>query len=166
MSQNGTKMRRLALIAIALTLTACETAEQITTPPVNVTFTGNPRITQIAGYSTVTVRSQETNADGRMVEFRGAECEMQGSGFRASFTTPAVVNMPDAQSQTRPVTVTCRSGNRSVSTVAHPYNFDSERNLAAGEGAGLLGILVISVVDGMRDQTHDSFAYEDIIVGF
>ncbi len=158
------KIKAATTVAVAAALlSACASQQPITTKPVSVSFTGNPKIESVAGYNPVEIRSYRKK-DNRSVEFSGASCEVAGAGFVAKTVTPGIVNMPDLLSKTKPVTVSCAAEGGLRTVVQPPYNLTHEQNMSAADGNGLVGAIVVGVMEGSREKSQDHYGYRDISV--
>ena len=158
-------------LALMLAISGCTNLQEITSPPVDVQFASNAAQQEVAGYWSTEVRTMVGQAP-YSEELVGASCELTGTGFSASFTTPALVNLPHWAQTSRAVNVTCTLANVSGSKNVTAYNktvsdINDRANSTAREG-GLIGAIVGGIIAGSaarnRDQSKDTWAYRTISV--
>jgi hypothetical protein len=78
-------------------------------------------------YENVMARSFTAGADGAWVETPGAACTAEAGRFRAQFTTPAVVVMPDLGPDAPVITTSCTLGQFNGQDVVPPdFNWREE----------------------------------------
>ncbi len=150
--------------------------------PVDVNFTTSQARENVATYDTVEVRTQQaqTRGGGRN-EVIGVPCTMRGSGYTASFQTPAVVNVPTYGYSSRALQVSCAYAGRSQSATRTPINLteqqirESQRratdSIEDAEGAeaiaGAVGaVIVAATAANRRNRESDVFGYDDITLRF
>lgn len=159
-------MKRVLMVAGGfLMLAGCQSGLDIKTAPVNVAYTGNPKIGHIAGHSNSEIRSYRT-VDGKRTEVAGAKCRAEGHGFVADFVTPAVVRFPDMNARTRDLVISCTLDGQRRSKPVAAINMTSKRNHASNSRNGLIGALVGGVVESSRDKSRDNFGYGNIGIEF
>lgn len=152
----------LSLAGATLFLSACAERSPITTPPVAVTPTGNPVLRGVVGFEPTELRSRKDRK-----EVSGASCDIQGVGFTAKATTPAMINLPDQKSHSQPVVTTCTLGGETRTVSSEAYSKTSSNNRAsASANAGILGVAFSGIIEGVRDQSNDDWGYRNIIVNF
>lgn len=165
-------MRHLGLLcALSMSvLVACAQPQEINQPPVmyQTTKTLNER-----GNTTLTVRTSQ-KSDGRNQELVGVACTFEGDGFKANFSTPAVVIAPEMHTRTPPASVTCTHNGAVKTKVLTPYNRTvSQINAQAmqiGAGGGLAGVLIggtmATIQNVKRDAAQDIWAYPNAEIEF
>lgn len=155
-----------AALGVAALLAGCA-APEITTAPVAYTAT---KPLDAKGSTVIEVRSYK-RANNSAQEVTGVPCTFQGDGFRSSFATPARVIAPNMQVRTPVAAVTCTYQGASRSVTLQPYNKTTANTvngaMAAGAGAGVLGVLVGAAVGGIqnaaRDENNDVWGYQDSV---
>ena len=163
---------RLSLIPAlvgALTLTACAST-QINQAP--VPYTTTKRLGEV-GTSSFVVRTFAKVA-GKRSELTGVACSFAGDGFKSSFTTPALVISPNMQGRTPPASVSCLYQGETITRPITPFNETvagiNSGAMAAGAGAGLVGLLVGGAVaaaqTSARDVNQDVYGYADVEIVF
>ena len=158
----------LPLVAV-LGIAACAGTE-INQPPVPYVAT---KALNAVGSTTFTVRAN-AKVDGRRTELTGVPCTFQGEGFRSSFTTPAKVISPNMQGRTPPASVSCTYNGATKTRVIEPFNKTgadiNSGAMAAGAGAGLVGMIVGGAVaaaqTSARDVSQDVYGYPDVAIDF
>lgn len=169
-----------AIVAVALTVMGCEQAE-ITQPPINITPTvqadavgldvyarprsrGNP-VPAFRGQNTVQVRTWgDTEGSGR-TELSGVSCNLDSGVYRAQFTTPANVIVPDYGPSSPALFVRCTTATQSGSVTASVVNMTAQQRSQSAAGTGLLGAIIIGAVnEANRDNLNDDFGYNPITV--
>jgi hypothetical protein len=161
---------RAALPAAALVLTAC--AAPAPPPPAPVTAT-TVRGLATRGTSDLTIRTQARGVFGA-AEAPGIPCTLQAPGFRAAFTTPATVAVPNLGPRQPEAVLTCIRDTRSQSLTLPPVNLTR-----AAEQSGALdrqsrnrdflgiGLIATAMVGGLRqDQSGDVWGYADTTLTF
>lgn len=153
-------------IALILIVSACGAPPlDVTSRPVDVSFSSKSATTGIEGYSAVGVRSY-VKSDGKSVETSGVECSVKGSGFSTKVTTPGLVNLPDYGQKSRPVMFTCSYADSIKTVQSVPFNATSNANVQAGANGGILGALIMAGVNTARDKSDDDWAYPQVRVDF
>jgi len=169
-------MNKLLLtLPLSILIAGCAERMEITSAPVEVTRTNAFQSQNYQGNHPVEVRSftQIEKADGKSErkEFSGASCNIQGRGFKANFSTPAIVNFPDYGYLSQAVTGSCKVKKAVRPIVAQPYNI-TVANIKSntGAGGGLLGMVVAGVANSIaiaaNDETNDDFGYRPVTVAF
>ena len=167
--------KSLSLFCAALAVSGCANNMEITSPPVNVTRHSGFDTARYQGDHPVNVRSfftaKKSNGGEERTEFSGAQCRIQGRGFTAKFSTPAIVNLPDHGFYSQAVTGQCATGEAVRPVVAKPYNI-TVANIKSnnGAGGGVLGMVVAGVANSIalaaNDPTNDDYGYHNISVKF
>ena len=104
-------------------------------------------------------------------ELTGLPCTAMGTGLRATFTSPAVLNVPTYLGRTDAVTVTCqwrRDQVQSASKLIEPVN-QTAADLETGLRVGLSSSDGVSVRVGVsvRDVSRDRFDFPaSVIIDF
>lgn len=169
-----------ALTVIAATLVGCTQAE-ITQPPITVTpnvardavgidvyarprSAGNP-VPAFRGQNTVQIRTQGKLNDGGFGEISGVPCILDSGVYKAAFTTPANLIVPDYGPNSPALFVRCTTDTTSGSITANVLNLTAQQRNASAAGTGLLGAIIIGAVnEANRDNLNDDFGYNPISV--
>ncbi len=165
--------------AAALCLTACADPE-ISQPPIPVTpkfpnsangldvfaaaRASNPRVPAYQGPTRMTVRTRATGDDNRSGPFAGARCTLDNEYYSASFTTPAIIELPNYKQTSPDVTISCTDGTRSATRTAEIINLSArDRQTSAGATGGLIGSLVGAGLNAaMGDLENDTWGYGNV----
>ncbi len=153
-------MKNCVLSALILALGACAAAP-ITTPPVSMTFSDPALESRVDTFDIVEVRTVTGQFASRET-VEGAACEVFGTGFSATFQSPAVLNMPLFRGRTSDARITCRA-TLDGQTLTDARTLEV-RNLSAPENEGITistGTSGTSVgaVFSIRDRSKDRFDY-------
>jgi hypothetical protein len=97
-------------------------------------------------------------------EVLGVRCTVKGTGFTASFITPALIKMPTYVGTADPVTISCKMDKETKDREVKPINMTLARmNQASVSGGGLLGVALGAAMKGIakasRDPLKDEFEY-------
>lgn len=163
-------LRPIGPLCAALALAAC--AAPAPPPPAPVIATTD-RGLAARGTSSLSIRTQAQGVFGP-TEAPGAVCTLQAPGFRAAFTTPATVEVPNLGPRQPEAVLSCSRDARSQSLTLPPVNLtraaDLNRRLdAQSRNRDLMGIGLIAtaMVSGLRqDQSADVWGYADTILTF
>lgn len=169
-------MNKLLLtLPLSIFIAGCAERMDITTAPVEVSRTNAFQSENYVGNHPVEVRtfalSQKSDGKSEKTEFAGAACSIQGRGFSAKFSTPAIVNFPDYGYRSQAITGSCQVKEAVRPIVAQPYNI-TVANIQSntGAGGGLLGMVVAGVANSIaiaaNDETNDDFGYRPVSVQF
>lgn len=163
---------RLIPLLSACTLSACMQYTEITTPPQPVNYTSGSVARAVTGTTETEIRTVRSGAatGGNDTEFSGANCKLQGRGFEAQVTSPAIVLLPTFNGSADPLTMTCAANGQTVATVSNPRNLTRDRlNNPVPTTGGLIGAIATSVAVGViaasRDPLQDNYAYGSRIIG-
>jgi hypothetical protein len=159
----------IALLALMTALAACEMAD-ITQPPVQ--YRATKKLNE-KGVTNFTLRTFQF-ADGSRKELSGVPCKMTAPGFTASFVSPAVVSVPDMGPRTPAGSVSCSYNGATKLEILKPVNLTvrqiEQSAVAAGAGAGLIGVIVTGISSATqksrRDPRLDAYGYIDTAVVF
>lgn len=118
-------------------------------------------VPDFAGDQIVEVRTYfADNDDYDKGEFTGANCKLTSSNFSADFVTPAKVRVPIYRAQSSQLAVQCEKQGfkpRLVETAA--VNETKQGTMAAGAGAGAIGLVTALVINAVSDEKTHNFAY-------
>lgn len=134
-------------------------------PPSPVVATLQPGVTA-RSTSSVTIRTQVPGLGGP-AEVAGIACTLQARAFRASFTTPATLTVPDLGARQPPADLTCTRDGATRSLRLEPVNLTRSAELqrrADGlrNDVGGLGMIAVALVSGLRqDRATDRWGYRD-----
>lgn len=155
-----------SLVVLVLALAGCVKYSEITTPPQSVNFTSKTAQEAASGFSEMQVRTLVSTAKGSKddKEVLAVRCTIKGTGFGASFVTPAKITMPTYVGTADPVTVTCKKDKETKQVEVKPINMTLARlNQGTVSGGGLLGVAIGAAVKGIakaaRDPLKDEFEY-------
>lgn len=165
------------LFLAAASIAGCTQNMEITKAPVEVQRTAGFATQNYVGHDQSVIRShfaKDEETGEKKAEFSGANCALKGRGFSTSFTTPAIVNLPDYDYYSQPVTGSCSVNGETRPIVLRPYNETVRARKAAasnsGAQGGLLGMVVTGVVSGIveaaNDPTDDDWDYGNYDVIF
>lgn len=159
-------MKNLMTGALALALLAGCTAQMpVETPPIDVTYTQKAASQGIVKFANPTLRTQRFGADGKRSEISGVACKLQGSGFNASYTTPAIVRIPMKAGPPSSLVVTCNDGTNTRTQSYGATNLTAQRiQNSGGVAGGLVGALIASAIVASRDTSKDEFEFTSFIV--
>lgn len=165
---------------LAATLLGCAQAE-ITQPPITVTPNvardavgidvyarpragGNP-VPAFRGQNTVQIRTNGQLSDGGFGEISGVPCILDSGIYKATFTTPANLIVPDYGPNSPALFVRCTTDTTSGSVTASIVNMTAQQRNASAAGTGLLGAIIIGAVnEANRDNLNDDFGYNPVMV--
>ena len=112
------------------------------------------------GQETVEIR---TFSGGK--EVTGPICLLDSGVYRARFSTPANVVVPDYGANSPAIFVRCEAQGLFGSTTVNAYNHSSRQRYAPAIGTGVLGAIVIGAVSAAsRNEQRDDYKYPDIDV--
>jgi len=92
-----------------------------------------------------------------------AACEIEGVGFNAKFTTPALVNLPSYGKDTKPIQLACMVDEKPYSRTLKPKNISAENRKANAIGAGVLvgGVLGGALAGSVTgEKEDDAYSYK------
>ncbi len=96
-----------------------------------------------------------------------APCTLDGNGYHAEFTAPAVVNMPSFGSSTQSVKVSCEYNGETITRKFKPINLSSSSRTGAAVAVGVLLCPIcgaaVAVNNGGAKQ-GDAYGFENIVV--
>jgi hypothetical protein len=102
---------------------------------------------------------------GRGKEFAGANCIVKANNYEARVTTPAKIRVPIYRMNSSMLSVRCeKEGFRTKTAEFAVYNKTKNDRYAAGSRAGVAGLLVMAVVNGLSDESKHDFLYPPLNV--
>ncbi len=124
------------------------------------------KIPMLKGIDVLTVRTYHhvpsSRRKGRFKreELTGARCFVISEGFRATVKTPGQLRVPDYGKASRKATVECekegyRNGIKSVDT----FDVEKAKRRAYGANNGLLGMVVVEVINAADNDENNEFDY-------
>lgn len=178
------KLKLAFLLATPLLLAACQTAKPITSvvdaqPTVKNVKHGDvlasqraagQDIPELRGHSYVTVRTSAVTIDkqsGRQKneEIEGVACTISSEGYRASVKSAAQVKVPNYGYASRPIKAECKApGYKDGIQVVAPYDETSQKRMSRAGSGGLLGVLVVGIIDAATSNKNHIFSYPSINV--
>ena len=94
------------------------------------------------------------------IEIAEATCILKGDRFAAEVVTPAGVRVPLYGYQSGALTLECsKDGFEPGIAVVEPYNKTFAERRQGAAGGGLLGALLIEIINAASDETNDEFEY-------
>lgn len=180
-------MRCLSLIVMAILLAGCQTSQLPITNIATITpsldnaegvdvYAGKRKAGEVVpdfrGDQLVEVRSygyekSQNSSRPKKVEFSGATCSLEGTGFTGNVTTPAKVRVPIYGNASSELAVRCvADGREPVIQTARAYNKTKSDRFASGSSGGLLGVVFVAAVNAASDETKHVFLYPPINVEF
>ena len=174
------KVNKILMLAVlSSSLLGCTQAE-ITQPPITVTpnvardavgidvyarprSAGNP-VPAFRGQNTVQIRTFGQSENGRG-EMSGVACLLDSGVYKATFTTPANLIVPNYGPNSPALFVRCTTDTQSGSVTSSVVNMTAQQRNASAAGTGLLGAIIIGAVnEANRDNLNDEFGYNPIVV--
>ena len=172
-------MRRFVLMGIVATsLAACAKPLEVGTiseirsdhgaPGIDVYAArrrAGEKVPDLAGDQLLDVRSYVAEpgplgGDMRGDEFPGARCVIRGRDFSAEAVTPARVRVPIYRLESSSLSVSCQHPDFGAKSVALDiYNKTKADRYAASSQGGLAGLVVMTAINEMSDETKHEFAY-------
>jgi hypothetical protein len=126
---------------------------------------GQAGVPEFAGDQIVEVRTFAfKDGEGRQ-EVAGATCQLSTSDYTAQLVTPAKVRVPLYRVQSAELAVSCeKPGYARKLTTVSAFDEVRAKRLGSSTGGGVLGVLVVSAVDGMSDNTKNNWKYPPVTV--
>jgi hypothetical protein len=173
-------LKSAAAITVVLTIMGCEQAE-ITQPPINIVpnvqadavgldvyarprSRGNP-VPAFRGQNTVQIRTWGESEGSARSELTGVPCNLDSGVYKAQFTTPANVIVPNYGPSSPALFVRCTTESQSGSVTATVVNMTAQQRSQSAAGTGLLGAIIIGAVnEANRDNLNDEFGYNPVVV--
>lgn len=123
-------------------------------------------VSEYSGEQIVDIRTFKELKKGRFgPEFAGAKCHLDAPGFEATVTSPAKVRVPIFRSASSDLAVRCTHPDYSSKLVTRSIvNKTKNDRLSAGSAGGLAGIALMAVVNGVSDDSNDTYMYAPIQV--
>lgn len=120
---------------------------------------GEP-VPQFAGDQLLEVRTYAAK-DGLVAEeFAGAVCTIKSSNFSAEAVTPAKVRVPLYRDQSSTLAVSCNKDGFNPKMVdASAFDVTRSQRMASGSNGGLLGVVFVTAVDAMSDNSNNEWKY-------
>jgi len=158
---------------VLLALAGCAAPAPVAESAVPYTAT---RALQARGETEVTIHAAH-RVLGATRALSGIPCLLEADGFRAEFSAPARVRVPDLQDRTPPARVTCTRGTETARATLAAYNLttatahrDSRQRMAGTRDFGGLGAITAALVTELRlsgrDPGRDVWTYPDTTVTF
>lgn len=169
------RLRQAALLAAStFALAGCEVPEPVEVTQVtrSNSFVTSGLVemepTSITTFRITNNESAQTKSTTQRKEVKGVACQLNGRGYSARFTTPAVVLVPEYGQASPLPTVTCKLDGQTVSVKSKLQNrTEVETTGALLDAGGLLGLAMGGAFSAVRkDKDDDNYAYWPIIVEF
>lgn len=177
----GTWLRTLAVIACTISVAACAPNRLPLTAVVEVEQANgqiggdvyadrrasgevvpSQRGSQIFEVRTVIEVVNSENKSTSESEIEGADCLLEGDGFSAKVVTPTGVRVPLYGYRTGELTLECsKDGYGPAIAIAETYNKTFAERQSGATSGGLLGVLIVSLINAASDETDDEFEYAD-----
>lgn len=162
--------RGAILIATLTALAACAAPAPRTPAPV---VAAADRGLAARGTTSLAVRTQAPRVFGP-AEVAGVACTLAAPGFRAAFTAPATVEVPNLGARQPEAVLTCIRGARTQSLTLAPANLTrAAEQVRAIEGQSRrpdflgIGLITTAMVGGLRrDRPTDVWGYPDATLVF
>lgn len=176
---------RVVFAGVSLLLLAgCQTAKPITsvvdaTPTVPAVSNGDvlaaqrqagQDIPEVRGFDYVTVRAigvttDKKSGNSKREEIEGVPCTVTSEGYTATVKTAAQVKVPNYGYASRPIKVECKApGYKNGLLTVAPIDLTSQNRLNSAGSAGLLGVLVVGLIDAADSNRNHQFGYPEIRV--
>lgn len=162
---------KYASILLLGTLIACGKTDPTSIGSRPIEIDKSPEFSNLGliGYQPLTFRAQ---FDKKGDEIKDAYCELSGSGFKASFLTPAIVMIPNFGERNQDLVTFCRYHGETISQIQHSQkksgvNLSEIASGVGGMAAGPIGGLVAGTATGLvtKKPTSD-YGYENTTVIF
>lgn len=154
-------IKPFAAVAGVALLAGCQPTPEITTPPVDMTYT--QRGLQIQKYDVTAVRTYIRGENNTRQLVEGVPCKVKGGGFHARFRSSANLRLPVTGINSSDLTVTCTYEGREISRSYSVQNYTKEGIANSGATGGLVGALIaVSVASARGDHANDNYGYDDI----
>jgi hypothetical protein len=123
-------------------------------------------VPEFAGDQIIDVRTYTaTKNGGQGKEFAGAKCEVEARDFTATATSPAKVRVPNFRAESSDLSIRCEHPDyHSKLITSGVFNKTKSDRLNAGSHAGLAGLALMAVVNGVSDDSKDNYSYAPIRV--
>lgn len=177
-------IRLFTLVALSFQLGACAVKySDIETPPLKVTPNqvteakgldvyalarerGNTDAPPFKGTALVEVRTNyTTKEDNKTKEFMGADCVLDGEGYKAEFKTPHKIQVPIYGQHSSPLFVQCSSTIGKGNATSEIYNHTTAVRNQNSVNTGLIGMLIITAINSAReDPDTDHYRYKNVFI--
>jgi hypothetical protein len=129
------------------------------------------KLPYLKGMNTLTVRtfhhvpSKKSKKRFKPEEMIDADCHIDGVGFKGQVKTPGQVRVPDYGKASRQVSVRCKKPGyeNGFSNVA-AFDVDKNARRAAGANEGILGLVVVEIINAADDDENNEFDYRPALV--
>ncbi len=165
---------QILLLASLATLSSCGSFSKsvenaaITTRPVAIAQTAGFNATGLEGYQPVEMRTRIKEG----AELSGIACEVQGTGFYATFKTPAIVMIPNYGQRNQDIVTYCRHNGQTISQIQHSRQRGSFKlsDIASGIGSAAAGpiggALLGSITNFFTTERTSQFGYDNTTIIF
>ena len=126
---------------------------------------GSQGVPEFAGDQLLEVRTYvDKDGEGRQ-EVAGADCTLSAADFNATMKSPAKVRVPLYRGQSSQLAVSCEMPGyqRKMVTVA-AIDVTRSQRMASGAGGGLIGVVAVSAIDALSDNTRNEWRYPLAVV--
>jgi hypothetical protein len=123
-------------------------------------MSGAQGVPDFAGDQLLEVRTYvQTDNEGHK-EIPGASCTVSAADFSATATTPAKVRVPLYRAQSSQLAVACdMPGYKKRMVTVAAIDVTRSQRLNSGTSGGLIGVLAVTAVDAMADNTKNEWKY-------
>ena len=159
-------LKQSLVLGLFLFCAACATNEPVTSVPVDVITVDKSAHSGLVGYEPIYVRTYLKPAGKSRTEIKNVTCEIKGPGYTAKVVTPGIVNLPDKRDRSSSVNIICKKDGEIRNAIVTPYNKTSANLVNSGGSGGLLGVLLVSGIDSIRNKTDDDWGYPNAEIIF
>lgn len=165
-------MTRIFFVLLtAITVTGCVATAPITQPPVTMRFSSAESRANVTGLDSVIIRTRLRQGD-TSAELASVPCRLNGPGFEARFTTPAILELPILDNAAPQVALSCRFDGETKSTTLVATNISEEERREAREDAlddledGDASARLVLLLNLRSRRGPDTFRYPDRTLTF
>lgn len=127
-------------------------------------------IPEVRGFDYVTVRAvavlrDEETGRSKNEELEGIPCTVSSEGYTAEVKTAAQVKVPNYGYASRPIEVRCKApGYKDGIKTVSAYDITSSNRLNSAASGGLLGVMVVGLIDAADSKDDHKFGYPEVRV--
>ena len=126
---------------------------------------GQSGVPEFAGDQLLEVRTYIQEDGNGEVEIAGASCQLSAADFAATMQSPAKIRVPLYRGQSSTLAVSCElPGHKKKMTTVSPVDVTRQARYSTGAGSGLLGLVAITAVDALSDNTKNEWRYQQVRV--
>lgn len=124
-------------------------------------------IPEVRGFDYVTIRAVAVLRDvetgrSKNEELEGVPCTVSSEGYTAKVKTAAQVKVPNYGYASRPIKVHCKAPGYKdgIKTIA-AYDITSAKRLSSAASGGLIGVVVVGLIDAADSKGDNTFGYPE-----